>query len=300
MDQVGAMSVFVQVAQLRSFAAAGRTLGISASAVGKSVARLEDRLGVRLLQRSTRSVMVTPEGALYLERVRRILAEVEMAGTELSQTAGSPRGLLRVSLPVVVDLFLPAISGFARAYPAIDLDVDFTNRQVDLIEEGTDVSIRSGDVQDSQLTSKLLGDFRMIVVGSPAYFSAHGTPQTPADLAAHRCLQLRMPQSGKLQAWLFREETHVDIAQAPRIICNDTPARVTFALEGLGIAYVPDFSVATALQAGRLVKILDDEVVGGSSFRALWPSSRHLTPKLRAFIDYMSANLLHPNLSITP
>jgi DNA-binding transcriptional LysR family regulator len=292
MDQVSALNVFVQVAQTRSFVAAGRALGVSASATGKTIARLEAKVGVRLLHRSTRSVALTPEGSLYLERARRILNELEMADAELSQTMARPKGMLRVSMPLAGELFTDALIGFRRAYPEVDLDIDHTNRQVDLINEGIDLVVRSGDVTDSGLMQRRLGDFRMRIVGSPAYFEKNEAPASPLDLAGHPCLHLRMPLSGKLQTWRFRNHPDDSLQLPVAMICNDTQTRVAFAVAGLGLAYVPDFAIRRALDEGRLVSVLDEHVVGGGTFRALWPPGRQLTPKVRAFLDFLKDNLL--------
>ena len=151
MDSLSGFAVFVQVAETRSFVAAGRLLGVSASAVGKSVARLEERLGVRLFHRSTRSVTLTAEGILFLERSRRILAEIEAAERELSQATVAPRGRLRISLPLVSSLVLPVLGEFMQAYPDIELDLDFSDRLVDVIEEGFDAVVRSGEPADLSL-----------------------------------------------------------------------------------------------------------------------------------------------------
>jgi DNA-binding transcriptional LysR family regulator len=292
MDQISAINVFVHVAQARSFVAAGRALGLSASAIGKNIARLEDRLGVRLLNRSTRSVALTPEGVLYLERSRRILAEIELADAELSQTAADPIGLLRISLPMVGDLFLETLTEFKRKFPLIELDIDFSNRQVDLIEEGVDVVIRSGDAQDSRLLTRKIGDFRQLVVGSPNYFAKAGVPKEPQELEGHSCLHLRMPLTGRLQQWRFKDVDDGTLELGRSLVCNDNQARVAFAEAGLGVAYLPDFSVSALIEQGRLVSVLDDYTTGGGTFRALWPSGRHLTPKVRAFIDFMAENLI--------
>ena len=157
MESLSGFVVFVQVAETRSFVAAGRLLGVSASAVGKRVVRLEEKLGVRLFHRSTRSVTLTAEGALFLERSRRILAEIEAAELELSQATATPRGRLRVSLPMGSSLVLPVLGEFMRHYPDIELDLDFSDRMVDVIEEGFDAVVRTGEPSDSRLSSKRLG-----------------------------------------------------------------------------------------------------------------------------------------------
>ncbi|ALJ38919.1 LysR family transcriptional regulator [Azospirillum brasilense] len=292
MDSLNGFVVFVQVAETRSFVAAGRLLGVSASAVGKSVARLEEKLGVRLFHRSTRSVTLTAEGTLFLERSRRILAEIEAAELELSQAAAVPRGRLRVSLPLVSSLVLPALGEFMRAYPEIELDLDFTDRMVDVIEEGFDAVVRTGEPADSRLSARRLGNFRLLLVASPDYLARRGTPRTPADLRQHACLHYRFPNSGKLETWALRQAPGEPELQLPTsMICNNIETRVCFALQGLGIAYLPDFAIRDLLADGRLESVLADHVGRTSVFHVLWPASKHPSPKVRALVDFLRARV---------
>ncbi|OIN50592.1 LysR family transcriptional regulator [Pseudomonas azotoformans] len=291
MDNLTTLNAFVQVAHTHSFVAAGRVLGVTASAVGKSVARLEERLGVRLFHRSTRSVTLTAEGELFLERSRRILREIEEAEAELSQVSQAPRGRLKVSLPLVGHPFLPVLADFKQAYPDVELDLSFTDRRVDVVEEGYDAVLRSGEAPDSRLSSRLVGDYRMIVVAAPAYLARHGTPQTSSDLAQHRCILFRFPNTGKLQRWpLHAQGLELDQPLPAAMICNNLEARVCFALHGIGIAYLPDFAIREALDSGQLLQVLPDCTEHGS-FRMMWPSSRHPSPKLRVFIDFLKERL---------
>uniref|UniRef100_A4Y6F8 Transcriptional regulator, LysR family n=1 Tax=Shewanella putrefaciens (strain CN-32 / ATCC BAA-453) TaxID=319224 RepID=A4Y6F8_SHEPC len=284
--------VFVQVAEQRSFVGAGRELGVSASAVGKSVVRLEEKLGVRLFNRSTRSVTLTAEGLLFLERSRRILAEIEAAQLELSQATGAPRGRLRVSLPLVSSLVLPVLGEFMREYPDIELDLDFTDRMVDVIEEGFDAVVRTGEPQDSRLSARRLGNFQMRLVASPDYLALRGTPQTPADLLQHSCLHYRFPNSGKLETWALKQPLDEPKLQLPTsMICNNIETRLCFALQGLGIAYLPDFAIHEPLANGRLRPILADYVQRTGTFYILWPASKHPLPKVRALVDFLCAKL---------
>ncbi|MFC5741269.1 LysR substrate-binding domain-containing protein [Dyella tabacisoli] len=288
MDSLSGFIVFVQVAETRSFVAAGRLMGVSASAVGKSVARLEEKLGVRLFHRSTRSITLTAEGVLFLQRSRRILAEIEAAELELSRATEAPRGRLRVSLPLVSSLLLPVLADFMRQYPEIELDLDFSDRLVDVIEEGFDAVVRTGEPSDSRLSARRLGSFQMLLAGAPDYFERCGTPQRPADLAGHTCLHLRFPNTGKLEVWpLRREPGEPDLHLPTSLICNNIEARLCFALRGLGIACLPDFAIGGALADGRLRTVLDDYVERVGTFRVLWPASRHPSPKLRVFIDFL-------------
>ncbi|MFC0709964.1 LysR family transcriptional regulator [Azorhizophilus paspali] len=289
MDSLNGLVVFVQVAETRSFVAAGRLLGVSASAVGKSVARLEEKLGVRLFHRSTRSITLTAEGTLFLERSRRILAEIEAAELELSQATAVPRGRLRVSLPLVSSLVLPVLCEFMREYPEIELDLDFTDRMVDVVEEGFDAVVRTGEPADSRLSARRLGTFQMRLVASPDYLTRRGTPVTPSDLHQHTCLHYRFPNSGKLETWALRQTPGEPELQLPTsMICNNIETRVCFALQGLGVAYLPDFAIREPLANGRLVPILTDRVERSGVFHVLWPGSKHPSPKVRALVDFLS------------
>ncbi|AOX99983.1 LysR family transcriptional regulator [Jeongeupia sp. USM3] len=292
MDSLSGFMVFVQVAETRSFVAAGRLLGVSASAVGKSVARLEEKLGVRLFHRSTRSVTLTAEGTLFLERSRRILAEIEAAELELSQATAAPRGRLRVSLPLVSSLVLPVLGEFMRAYPEIELDLDFTDRLVDVIEEGFDAVVRTGNPTDSRLSARRLGTFGSMLVASPDYLMRRGTPEVPADLLAHACLHYRVPNSGKLETWSLRRAAgEPELPLPTSMICNNIETRVCFALQGLGIAFLPEFSVREHLANGRLRVVLADHVERTGVFHVLWPASKHPSPKVRALVDFLCARV---------
>ena len=198
MESLSGILAFVHAARLRSYVAAGAQLGISASAVGKSVARLEDGLGVRLLNRSTRRISLTEEGELFLERCARIVRELEEAEAEVTRGRQSPRGRLRVSLPAIgYRMLVPLLPEFTRRYPEIELDLDFSDRIVDLIGEGVDVAMRSGSFADSRLKARPLGAYRFAVVASPAYLAARGAPLKPVDLGEHARLAFRHAGDGQ-------------------------------------------------------------------------------------------------------
>jgi DNA-binding transcriptional LysR family regulator len=291
MDSLSTLNVFVSVAETRSFVATGRLLGVSASAVGKSIVRLEERFGVRLFNRSTRSVTLTDDGMRFLQRSQRILAEIEAAETEFSQTSSAPRGRLKINLPLIGEPFLPVLGQFKKAYPEVDLDLTFDDRRVDVIEEGYDAVLRSGEVPDTSLTSRHLGDFRMILVGSPDYFLQRGIPLTANDVSGHSCIQFRFPNTGKLQVWpLRRDEPESDLQLPTSMVCNNLEARISFAVQGIGIAYLPDFAIREWLNSGQLVRVLDECSQPGS-YRIMWPSGKHPSPKLRVFIDFLKQHL---------
>ncbi|WP_367351627.1 LysR family transcriptional regulator [Achromobacter animicus] len=291
-ESLSAIAAFVQAAEMRSYSEAARHLGVSASAVGKSVCRLETRLGVRLLHRSTRSITLTAEGAVFLERCRRILCELESAELELSETRQAPQGRLRISLPLVGMLVMPALTAFMHRYPAIELDVDFSDRLVDVINEGFDIVMRTGEPTDSRLVSRPVGNYRLLLVAAPGYLASRGTPRGPADLQHHACLQHRFPSIGKLEPWPLKRDAGMPEWTVPAsMVCNTSAALLDVAVAGLGIACLPDFLVRPALQRGELVSVLDAHVEHQGTFRLLWASSKHLAPKLRVFIDFMGEEL---------
>jgi DNA-binding transcriptional LysR family regulator len=292
MDSLGALNAFVRAAEARSFTDAGRQLSLSSSAIGKAVARLEDRLGVRLFHRSTRSVSLTPEGTLFLESCRRIFSEIENVESEFAQTKGAPRGKLRVSLPMIGMLMMPSITQFMIEYPSVELDIDFTDLLVDVIHGGFDVVIRTGIAADSRLMAKPLGNYTLIAVGSPAYFQRAGMPQAPLDLLQHECLHHRYPTSGKLQRWPFKPtDNGAEIDLPIKAAVSTIEPLIAMAEQGLGIACVPDFAVRHQIDDGTLVRVLADHMEFSGAFRAVWPSSRQMSPKLRVFVDFMAENL---------
>jgi len=290
MDRLGALNAFVQAAETRSFVAAGRQIGVSASAVGKAVARLEERLGARLFHRSTRSMTLTAEGSLFLDRCRRIFGEMEAAEQELSRTAAAPRGVLRVSLPIAEALLLPTIASFMRAYPEIRMELDFTDRLVDVIEEGFDAVVRTGKVDDSRLMSRKLGSFRHRLVASPDYLARHGIPKTPQELSSHACLHHRHPTTGKLEPWpLMREGADLEIDLPVAAVASTIEARIFLAEQGFGIACVPPYAIRRQVAEGTLVSILEDSLRDCGALRVLWPASR--SPRIRVFVDFLAERL---------
>jgi DNA-binding transcriptional LysR family regulator len=292
MDRFGSLNVFVRAAETRNFTEAGRQLGISSSAVGKAISRLEGRLGVRLFHRSTRSIALTPEGATFLTRCQRIIGEIEAAETELALTHSEPRGRLHVSMPMVSTLMMPVIGAFMKAYPDILLDIDFSDRMVDVIEEGFDVVTRTGDATDSTLVTRVMGSFRQVIVGSPAYFAQRGVPTEPEQLREHACLQHRFPTTGKLRRWpLSRDGETLDIELPTVAIGTAVEPLILLAEQGLGLTCAPDFTVRAQLARGSLLAVLQPYLDSPSVFRALWPSGRQISPKARVFVDYLSQYL---------
>lgn len=298
MDKLSGVALFVQLARASSFVAAARQAGISPSAVSKSLARLEQRLGTRLFQRSTRQLSLTAEGKLFLARSERILSEMQAAQEELADHH-APHGRLRLGLPELGSSLLPALADFAAQHPAIALDLDFSDALADVVGDGLDAVIRIGAPRDSRLAARKLEQFRSCVVASPAYLARHGRPQHPHDLQQHTCLHYRFRHSGKLEHWQLRQDAGAAPLELPAsMVCNNVEARLQFARQGIGIAWLPDFYVRAALADGSLVEVLGDYAVkdhAAHSCWLLWPSGPHLAPKVRALGDFLArANPLLP------
>ena len=221
------------------------------------------------------------------------LSEIEAAELELSQTHEAPRGTLRVGLPLVGMLMIPTLAAFMRTYPEIMLDLDFSDRIIDVIEDGFDAVVRFADAGDTRLMSRALGTYRRRLVAAPAYLAAKGVPKTPDDLKAHACLHHRFPTSRRFEQWpLPPEQAGVEIELPKTAVASTLEPLIYMAEQGLGIAYLPDFAIGRQLREGLLVTVLDDYADRSGPLRVLWPSSRHLAPKLRAFVDFLAANLI--------
>jgi DNA-binding transcriptional LysR family regulator len=292
MDHFGALGTFVLAAQTRSFTEAGRRVGLSASAVGKAVARLEADLGVRLFHRSTRAITLTAEGGLFLERCNRIFAEYEVARNELTLAAGKPQGKLRVGLPQLGTNLMPHLIAFQQAYPAVELELEFSDRLVNVIEDGFDAVMRIGEVEDSRLVMRKLNGYSHRLLASPDYLAKRGVPTQPSDLNTHLCLRYRYPSSGKLDPWPLVVDGHECATDVPRsATANAIEPLLAMAQAGLGIACLPDFFVEDAIAAGRLIPVLDEYVQDYRTFSILWPLSRQPLPKIKAFVDFMVIRL---------
>jgi len=287
MDNLNGLLAFVRAAQNESFAGAAERMGISASAVGKSVARLEEKLSVRLFNRSTRRISLTDEGQLFFERCQNIVAQLEEAEQELVRISAVPRGKLRITAPAIgYRILLPHLPEFRQRYPQVELDLDFSDRMVDVIDEGFDIAIRSGELSSSQMMSRRLGPFRFAIVGSPLYFAQHAAPQIPQHLQHHACLRYRFPGTGQWQEWATNSPIPPELPLA--LSSNNLESILQAALQGLGLAYVPEFIVRNYVASGELISVLETHLKEGGKFSVVWPSSRHMLPKVRVFIDFLT------------
>ncbi|MFM0038932.1 LysR family transcriptional regulator [Paraburkholderia strydomiana] len=287
------LEVFVRSVELGGFSAAARALGMTPSAVSKLVARLEARLGARLLNRSTRNLQLTPEGCVFYERGVRVLAELDE--TERDAALGAtPRGRLRVhaNVPLGRHYLLPLVPAFLDAHPDITLDIVLTDQVVDLLEQRTDVAIRSGPLKDSQLVARKLGDAGMVIVGAPAYLARHGTPGTPADLRAHNRLGFGFARA--VNGWpLLEGGRRIDVPVEGNALVSDGETLRQLAVAGVGLARVAAFQVRDDVAAGRLVVLLDAFNPGDTEpVNALYlGQGGHLPARVRALLDFLVQRL---------
>lgn len=291
MEHLSDIAVFVRVVEAGSFTAAADKLGLSQSAVSKSVNRLEERMGTRLLNRSTHRLSLTEAGAALHERGRRALGEIEEAELEVARLQTEPRGVLRVNAPMSFGILhvSPLIPEFLARFPALTVDLQLDDRLTDLVDEGFDCAIRIKALNDSTLVAKRLGPCRQVICAAPQYLKRHGTPTTAEELKEHSVLvytyranpgewELRAPNGKKIR-----------FESRARLYSNNGIALVQAALKGLGILVPPTFYIGKELKEGKLVTIMDDHtVLPELSIHAVYPQRRHLSPKVRAFVDFFA------------
>lgn len=295
MERLTGMDVLVRVVDDGSFSAAARTLGLTPSAVSKQISALEDRLGTRLLSRTTRRLMLTEAGRTLLDRARPILEAMAEAEESVTALGSSPRGLLKVNMPVAFGEthIAPILPGFLARYPDIRLEVGQADRYVDLIEEGIDVAVRIAELKDSSLIARRLAPMRRIVCAAPGYLERHGTPERPEDLRGHNCLTF-IERTHQMD-WRFGpEDAQRVVAVSGTLSTNATETLRHAALAGVGIVRLSNYVVTPDLKTGALVRLLVDYEIQESSVYAVFPASRHLSPKTRAFVDYLIEKVGRP------
>lgn len=294
MDRLDDLKLFTLVAETKSFTKAADRLGLSKSAASRRVAELEARLGARLFHRTTRSISLTQVGQGFCQRVSQILGELEEAERSVTSEHAAPRGTLKVAAPMSFGLshLAPVVCAYMERYPEVQVDMDVSDRFVDLVEEGYDVAVRIGRLKDSSLVARRICPIRMVVCASPAYLDRRGTPKTPAELAEHDCLLYTNSQS--FDQWSFRIAPGSDQTQSIRVqgrmrVSNGDVLRQA-ALAGLGIVVLPSFIVGDDLVSGKLRGVLTDYTLSEGALHALYPANRHLSPKVRAFVDLLAAS----------
>lgn len=293
MDRLDSMQIFVRVAELGSFSGVARQLDVARSVVTRQVAALEAHLGVKLIARSTRSLTLTSAGEAYLARCREILDLVAAAETSLEEASATPRGHLRMSVPLSFGLrhLVPLMLDFARTYPDITVDLDFSDRRVNLIEEGVDLAIRITSQLDPLDVARRIGSSRLAVLASPDYLARHGEPRHPAELISHACL---LYSEGPAQAhgWTFTVDgqTRRFPCQGP-IRANNGDALADAAVRGLGIVLQPTFIAGPAIESGRLKPILTDYPMPELGIYAVLPGNRYVPHRVRVLIDYLAERI---------
>ena len=290
MDPFSGLLPFVRAVEERSFTMAAYKLGISPSGVSKAIARLEAQFKVRLLHRTSRSITTTPEGAAFYERCRQIVADLEDAGRLLSRAQAGPRGLLRVTLPLSVGrLHLArALPEFAQRYPEVKIEARLTDRMVELVEEGFDVAVRMGKPPDSRLVARQLATGVLTTCAAPSYLKRHGVPRTPEDLVNHTCVHFVVPSTGRVQEWKFqRAGKRLNIAVPGNLSVDHAEALVEAGLAGTALIQISSYVTSPAIRARQLKAVLTEFQVDSPSVWVMYPQNRNLTPRVRAFVDFL-------------
>ncbi len=286
--------VFVAIVDAGSFVGGGLAMGLTRSAAAKSIGRLEDRLGTRLLNRTTRTISLTDEGRNFYDRGLAVLRAVEDAEASVGGRAGTPRGLLRLTVPDAYGrlVILPLIAPYLAAWPELQMEVSFTDRQADIVEEGFDLAIRIGEApSDTRLVSRVVARYRWALVAAPSYIAARGEPKEVAEIADFD--RLVFSSRGRRQGWRFRapDGSWIMAQGRSRLRLDSGEAIRDAAVAGLGLAFLPEFVVAEDLAAGRLGRVLANYDGGDAVITAIYPSRRLLEPRVRRFIDLLSEHL---------
>jgi DNA-binding transcriptional LysR family regulator len=288
MDRMTSMATFVKVVESGGFSAAARTLGMSPSMVTAHVQSLEERLGVRLLNRSTRRVSLTEVGHAYYERCLQVLADVEDADQIAQALQSTPRGTLRLNTSIAIPpLLAPVIAEFVALYPDVSINLTMTDRMIDLVEEGFDLAVRNMSVPDSSLVVRRVATYRFVVAGAPSYLAARGTPKQPADLAHHNCLVYSHSAWGN--EWRFAAPNgEQSVTVRGNLQANSDNALRLAAVHGQGLALAPSFLLIDEIKAGRLIPVLTEFLQTENAINAIYPHRHHLSAKVRSLIDLLA------------
>ncbi|WP_178122640.1 LysR family transcriptional regulator [Pseudomonas izuensis] len=288
MDRLTSMGAFVMAAESGSYAGAAERLGLSPQMVAKHVAALEQRLGARLLNRTTRRQSLTELGSAYYERCKHILSEAQAADSLAQIMNDTPRGKLKISAPVTFGSYslMPFVTEFLRQHPEVEIDLHLTDRFVDLVEEGYEVTFRIGPLATSSLTARPLAPYRLVACAAPGYLAERGVPQIPGDLKHHECLGYAYWSRPADREWVFCKGSAVERVQVgSRLQVNESKALLSAALDGFGIVLGPQDFLEPALRSGELVRVLADYQAPGRPMHLLYTANRQRTAKLRRFIE---------------
>lgn len=291
MDRFQAMQVFTRVVDANSFTQAAESLGLPRTTVTTTIQNLEKLLQVRLLNRTTRRLSLTPDGAAYYERCARILADVEDTEASFRDVARGPKGRLRVDVPTSIGrkILIPALSEFRTRYPDLELVIGMTDRPVDLVQEAVDCAVRAGNLADSTMVARRIGNFHGVTCASPDYLERHGTPTTLDDLAHHEAVHYFSSRTGRTIDWDFIVDGNVrEMKVEGGVSVNDSDAYVDCALQGMGMIQSPRFLVLPYLQSGELREVLSQWQPAPLPISVVYLHNRHLSPKVRAFVDWVA------------
>jgi LysR family transcriptional regulator, regulator for bpeEF and oprC len=291
MDKFRAMELFVRVVETGGITRAAESLQLPKATAATLLQKLETSLGVKLLNRTTRQVSVTADGAAYYERCVAILAQVRETEESLASQRAAPRGRLRVDVPTLMarSVFIPAMPGFFAKYPQIELAMASNERRADLIEEAIDCAVWSGEIEDSGYVARRVGFLYFATCAAPSYLAAHGVPRDPEDLAKHRCINRFSPRTGRLTDWVFTKDgRRVQASFGGHIALDDENSYVAVAEAGLGIARIPAFVLKEAMERKTLDLVLGDWFPEPSPLYVVSPSNRHLSGKVRVFVDWVA------------
>jgi DNA-binding transcriptional LysR family regulator len=295
-DHASEMAAFVRVVDSNGFSAAAPVLGLSPSAVSKLITRLEARLGVRLLQRTTRALHLTQEGEVFYAAAKRIVGEIETLENQIAGQSSTPSGVLRVttSLAFATHQLAPVLSEFLARYPLVQFELLPTDRVIDMVEEGIDVALRIGRLADTSFMARKIGEDKRLICAAPSYLARHGTPQRPEDLRRHNCIVSR--DHAYLNRWSFKVDRQVvEIDVRGRVAVTEGEAQMQLALQGIGIVRLTRLTLAQAIREGALVPLLGafsaEEAV---TIHAVYPHRRHLAPKVPAFVNFLIEKFTPP------
>lgn len=296
MDRFQAMQVFTRVVEVNSFTQAADSLGMPRATVTTTIQALERRLKVRLLNRTTRKISLTPDGAAYYERCLRILADVEEAEASFIDGGRGPAGRLRIDVPPSIGrlILVPMLCDFRSKYPGIDLVVGMTDRPVDMVQEAVDCVIRIGELKDPNMVARRIGTMEFITCAAPRYLATHGAPKTIAELAGHKAVNYFASRTGQVFDWDFVVDGEAVAVKMDGVVAvNDGDAYVDCGLQGFGMLQVPRFMVQDHLKSGALVEILPQWQPMPMPMSVVYLQNRHLSPKVRAFVDWVSELFMH-------
>lgn len=290
LENLTGMLAFVRAAEARSFTAAARALGISPSGVSKAISRLEAAFSVRLMHRTSRSVTLTPEGSAFYERCRQIVAELEDAEQHLSAVRQLPRGRLRITLPLSLGrLYLARLlPEFLARFPEVEVQASATDRMVDLVEEGFDVAVRLGEPPDSRLVARQLLAGTLVTCAAPSYLERYPVPKRPEELSTHNCIRFVVPSTGIARDWLFRSRDKTySVPVTGNLMLDHAECLVEAATAGTGIIQISSYVTGPAIEAGLLCPVLCEYQVVSPAMWVIYPQNRHLTPRVRVFVDFL-------------